>query len=216
MPEPDDFDPADEDQDDLEDDGQEDEDQEDDGDEDKPYEAPDAETWAKVQRKIKRQEDRITRLLAERKTGGKPAPKKTAASDPDAELLRQLRGLGNRKGAQDDDDEDQEDGPDWKGMAIKAAAASQLQAAGFSGTAKQAARLARLIDTSNLVPNRDGTFDLEDEVDELKDEFPELFGARTGRRPAPVVRRNDPRGGTPPKDPTRATDLALLKEAGYR
>lgn len=211
MPENDDPDPEDIDPADLDDLGElGDDDPDDDPDDDKPYTPPSAEEYAKLQRKIKRQEDRITRLTGK-------TPKGKPVADVDKKLAAQLRTGGK---ATEDDDEPVDDGETarWRGIAVQQAAASQLQAAGFTGTAKQAARLARLIDTSDLEPNRDGTFDLEDEVDELVEEYPELFGkgqAAGGRR-APVVRRTDQRGGRPKPDPTRATTDAMLKMAGYK
>lgn len=163
---------------------------------------PTADEWAKIQRKLQRQEDRITRLTGK-------TPKGKPVADVDRQLQRQL---GKGKPAEEDEEQD---GTDWRGIAIQNAAASQLQAAGFSGTAKAAARLARLIDTDGLEPDRSGSFDLEDQIDELREEYPDLFGAGqgTGRRPAPVVRRADNRRSAP-KDPTRSTSDAMLRAAG--
>ena len=201
--EPEDIDPAD--LDDLGDLGGGDDEPDEDDEPDKPYEAPDAETWAKVQRKLARQEDRITRLLGKR-PNGKPA------ADVDRKLAAQL---GKGKPA-DEDDEDRDTGEAdrWKGIAIQNAAAAQIAAAGFTGSAAAATKLARLIDTSDVELDRSGRFDLEDQIDELREEYPELFGGgtRTGR-PAPVVRRADNRRSAP-KDPTRATSDAMLKAAG--
>lgn len=170
-----------------------------------PYVAPDAETWAKIQRKLARQEERITRLTGK-------TPKGKPVADVDKALADQLRTKG--KPAEDEDEQDGE-AARWRGIAVQQAAASQLQAAGFSGTAKAAARLARLIDTDGLEPDRSGTFDLEDQIDELREEYPDLFGGGTGsaRRPAPVVRRGDSRA-RPAKDPTRSTSDAMLRAAG--
>ncbi len=171
----------------------------------KEYVAPSAEEWAKVQRKLKRQEDRITKLV------GKP-PAKGRGKSPDQQLLEQVNG----KGDADEDDESGE-ATRWRTIAAQQSAATQLAAAGFSGTAKQAARLTRLLDLADAEPDRHGAFDFEDEIEELAEEYPSLFTASkgTGRPPAPRVRRADDRR-TPKKDATQATTDALLRGAGYR
>jgi hypothetical protein len=160
------------------------------------WKAPSKSEWDRLQRRIKR----LT---------------KPATADVDKELQRQLG--GKTKGKESED----EDGPNveaehWRGVAIQNAASAQITAAGFSGTAKQAARLARLIDTASVAVGRDGSVDLEDEIEELKEEYPQLFGAPTGRRAAPQVRRQDGREGAPKKTPTERTSDALLRSAGYR
>ena len=185
-----------------------------DGDEDDPKDKAPAgkpmptsqEEWDKVQRKLKRQEDRITALVGK-------GPKGKPVADVDRQLAAQLR-----KGKADPDDEPEDDGEAerWKGIAIQNAAASQIAAAGFTGTAKQAARLARLIDTSRVVPGSDGTFDLEDEVDDLVDQYPQLFAPAGQRRPVPRVRRADSKDSAPAKDASLRTSERMLKEAGYR
>lgn len=170
---------------------------------------PDAATWEKIQRKLARQEERITRLVGAKGKGG--------GADVDRQLAAQLRG-GKGKGKDEEDDEPADNGEAerWKGTAIQAAASAQISAAGFTGTAKQAARLARLIDTNGVEPDRNGYIDLEDEIDELKDEYPQLFStAGDGRRRAPTVRRGDSRE-TPKKDPTQSTTDKIMKAAGYR
>ena len=173
------------------------------------YTPPDKDTWAKLQRKIQRQEERITRL-----TRGKAAPVKggTAA---DQALLAQVNG---GKGPASDDEQDEDDQASrWRGIAVQNAAAAEIKAAGFSGSARDAVVLARLMNTSGLEPDRDGNFDLEDEVDALKERFPQLFAepGGNGRRPAPRV-RTAPEGKTPPVDPSRKMSDALLRGAGYR
>lgn len=168
---------------------------------------PDAETWEKIQRKLARQEERITRLVGAKGKGG--------GASVDRQLAAQLRG---GKGKADEDDEPADDGEAarWRDIAVRNAASAQISAAGFTGTAKQAARLARLIETSSIEPDRNGVFDLEDEIDELKEEYPQLFStAGDGRRRAPVVRRGDSRE-TGKKDPTLSTTDKMLKAAGYR
>lgn len=142
-------------------------------------------------------------------------------SDVDRQLLDQLNG-GRPKGGKPKDDDPDDDGGDdseaarWRGIAIQNAASAQIAAAGFTGTAKQAARLARLIDTEGLRPNRDGSFDLEDEIEDLKDEYPQLFTRQSAGR-VPNVRTARNRGGeSETKDPTRKTSEAMMRAAGYR
>lgn len=201
-----DIDPAD--LDDLGDLGGDDDPDEKDGDEE--YTPPDKDTWAKLQRKIKRQEEKITALTGKTPSKGASRPGK----DVDDALRKQFKGQDSE--SEEEPDEDTGEAERWRGIAIRNAAASQIAAAGFSGTAKQAARLAKLIDTSSITPGRDGEFDLEDEIDELKDEYPQLFSTAggNGRRPVPRVRTApDPR--TPRPDSTKSTSNKLLKSAGY-
>lgn len=61
----------------------------------------------------------------------------------------------------------------WKSRFVTVAATAALTAAG----GKNPAKLLRLLDTSDLEVDDDGDVDgLEDQIDELKGEFPELFG----------------------------------------
>ena len=173
----------------------------------KPYVAPSEGEYAKLQRRIQRQEERIGRLVGAK--GKAPAKGGTAA---DQALLAQVNG------SKDTDDEGSDDGEAarWRGIAVQQAAASQLSAAGFSGTAKQAARLARLIDTADIAPGRDGSFDLEDEIDELKEEYPQLFSTGGGNRGRAPRVRTAPASDAPVKDPSRKASDAMLRQAGYR
>ena len=111
---------------------------------------------------------------------------------------------------------DEDAGPNWRDTAVRNSAASALQAAGFSGSAKQAKKLARLLDLDGIEPDASGDFDLTDEVDELKDEFPQLFAAPTSDPARPPRRTTADRGrqGATP-DPDKTTSR-LLKQAGYR
>jgi len=167
------------------------------------YTPPSKEDYDRLQRKIRRQEDRITRLTGK-------GPKGKASATVDDQLKKQLD-----SGREEPDEDDDSESKRWRGIAIQNAAASQIAAAGFSGTAKQAARLARLIDTSDLTADRDGSFDLEDEIEELKEEYPQLFAQSVGGRRAPRV-RTAPVNDTPPKDPSRQTSQAMMRQAGYR
>jgi hypothetical protein len=103
-------------------------------------------------------------------------------------------------------------------VAAQQAAATHLAAAGFSGTAKQAVRLAKLLDLENVEPDDNGVFDLEDEVDELVQEYPSLFqGAPRGdpRRKLPAVRRTPNRSGGAAETASDRTSRRLLESAGF-
>lgn len=189
---------------DLED--QESDDEQDDADDDKEggeYKPPTKGEWERAQRRLKK-------YAADRK---KPSGNGSAVN---AALAAQLRGSKGK----DDEDEDagQDDGEAtrWRGIAIQQAAAAQISAAGFTGNAKQAAKLARLMDTDGIEPDRSGAFDLEDEIEELKTEYPQLFST-TGdsRRRAPAVRRGETRE-TPKRTPTERTNDKLLRSAGFK
>jgi hypothetical protein len=187
---------------DTDEDDESDEDQDDaEGSDGKPYKPPSKSEWDRTQKRIKR-------LLDEKKG------RKGGGADIDRQLQRQISGKGKADDKDADEPEDTSEADRWRGIAVQNAAASQIAAAGFTGTAKQAARLAKLIDMDDVRPNRDGTFDLEDEIEELQEEYPQLFQAvGSGRRPAPNVRRADNRKAAP-KDPTQATSDALLASAG--
>lgn len=170
------------------------------------YTPPSKDEWTKLQAKIKRQEGRITKLL-----GGKGKP----AADIDRQLAAGLKS-GKGTPAEDEGGDDSGEVTRWRTMAAQQSAATQLAAAGFQGSAKQSARLTRLLDLAGAEPDRHGAFDFEDEIEDLIEEFPQLFAKGAAGRPAPVVRRADSRSGAPAKDPTRETTDALLKSAGYK
>lgn len=107
----------------------------------------------------------------------------------------------------------------WRTNAAKASAATALQAAGFSGSAKAARRLTRLLDLAASEPDQDGYFDFDDEIDELREEFPQLFQqnnpATNGR---PVVRKvtTSDRGGRSDESPSMdKTTRRLMEQGGY-
>lgn len=182
--------------DDLEDearDEEQDDAQDDSGQEEKPYKPPSKSEWDRLQRRIKK--------LTEAK--GKPA------ADVDRKLRDQI------SGGKDEEDEAPVDSR-WRDIAITNAAAAQISAAGFRGSAKQAARLANLIDRSGIEPDSHGAFDLEDEIEELREEYPQLFSAETGGRRAPRVRTGPSGEKTPAKDPTATTSAKMMRQAGYR
>lgn len=155
----------------------------------KPYKPPTKGEWDRLQR-------RIAKLT-------KPA------ADVDKKMREQIAGK-----AEGQDEGPSEDSSRWRDMAIQASAAAQISAAGFSGTAKQAARLARLIDTQGLEPDGHGAFDLEDEIADLRDEYPQLFST-PGEKRNPRVRTAPSGDRTPVKDPTAVTSARMLKQAGY-
>ena len=180
--------------DDLEDEARDEEhdDAEDDGQEEKPYKPPTKGEWDRLQRRIK---------------------KLTEAKRPAADVDRKLR--EQIAGGKDEEDETPVDSR-WRDIAITNAAAAQISAAGFRGSAKQAARLANLIDRSGIEPDSHGAFDLEDEIEELREEYPQLFSAETGGRRAPRVRTGPSGEKTPAKDPTATTSAKMMRQAGYR
>lgn len=61
----------------------------------------------------------------------------------------------------------------WKAKYVNAAAAEALATAG----AKNPAKLIKLLDLAEVDADED--FDIADQIDDLKDEFPELFSARS-------------------------------------
>jgi hypothetical protein len=177
----------------------------DDGDdEDEEYTPPTREEWAKLQRiaaarKIERNEARVE--------------------------LRSLRaaaaGAGKDAGDAKDTAKDEETDR-WRTTAARSSAATQLSAAGFSGTAKQARKLTRLLDLAGAEPDSDGDFDFEDDIEDLKIEFPQLFAppadgvaGRPAARPTTADRgRRTPRDAG--DDPTQRTSDRLLRSAGVR
>jgi hypothetical protein len=194
----------------ADDDGKDDEDSDEWGD-DKP---PTPAQWRRAQRRL--------RKFAEEKRTGKGASGGKGGVD---EQLRRQLGAGKRKGKDDAGDDDdspgQAEATRWRVTAARQSAATALSAAGFSGTAKEAVRLTRLIDLEDAEPDSDGVFDFEDEVDELKEQYPELFGGKGSRRNERGTGRVRPgrtaptRGGTTETD-TERTTRELLRSAGFR
>lgn len=127
------------------------------------------------------------------------------------QVKRELATLKN--GKQEEEDGDKE-AKKWRTTAARNSAATALAAAGFAGTARQARRLTRLLDLDNIEPDDTGDFDLDDEIDELKEEFPQLFAQQEEKRRAPRVTTSD-RGRGQQGTRDRTTDR-LLKQAGYR
>lgn len=175
------------------------------GDDGKEWKPPTKSQWERAQRRLKK-------YASERKGDD--------GADVDKKLRDQLTG-GKGKDDEDGDDDAasaRAEAAKWRLTAARQSAATQLAAAGFNGTATQAARLTRLMDLEDAKPDRSGVFDFEDEVDDLKEEYPELFGAkgarrneqREGRRPNTTPVRGQER-----KNATDRTTAALLKAGGY-
>lgn len=186
-----------------------DEDDLDDGDEDAGKEGDDKEWKPPTKAQWERAQRRLKTYAAEKRKGG---------AEVDRKLAAQIRGKDDKEG--DDDGAAAEEAQRWRRAAAQQSAAASLTAAGFNGTARQAARLTRLLDLDGAEPDRDGVFDWEDDVEELKEEYPELFGARGSRRNEgagrlPKVRTAPTRDSATPDDPTQRTSDALLRAAGF-
>lgn len=170
------------------------------GEDGKPWKPPSRSQWERAQRRLKKYAD-------ERRAG--------KGADVDRKLQAQLRG---KEDGDDDGADASAEAELWRSRAAASDASAQLTAAGFSGTAAQARRLTRLIDLAGAKPDRDGRFDFTDDIEELKEDYPELFGGRGSRRNERGRRQHTApeRGGTPTKSASERTTDRLLKEAGYR
>ena len=176
----------------------------------KPWKPPSRSEWERAQRRL--------RKYADEKRG--KTSKGTA--DVDRKLRAQLNGGKGKDDAGDDDDSPgQEEAARWRLTAARQSAATALSAAGFSGSAKQAARLTRLLDLEDAEPDSDGVFDFEDDVEDLKEEYPELFGGKGARRNEQRAGRGRPGRTAPtrkdaPESATDKTTRELLRSAGFR
>lgn len=138
--------------------------------------------------------------------------------------LRKLKASGGSDAGKDDDarrrDEQDAERERWRTSAARSAAAAQLTAAGFSGSAKQARNLTKLLDLTEAEPDKDGDFDFGDEIDDLKDEYPMLF--RSGDEPpgrrarTTTADRGRDAGRDDTDDPTTRTSKAMLRRMGRR
>lgn len=182
----------------------------DDDDDNAAWKPPTREVWERTQR-----------INAARKQERNDARARVRALEAQ---LRGGKGDGDGEGAGKQQDGDAAAEEKWRTSAARNSAATQLQAAGFSGTAKQAKRLTRLLDLANAEPDADGDFDFEDEIDDLRTEYPQLFGSTSSddetrrppaRRPTTADRgRRTPRDAD--QDPTTRTSDRLLRSAGVR
>lgn len=185
------------------------------------YKAPTREEWEKVQRTLARAKSERTKARAERDearaalAAGKPPAAAKPKTDQDA---------GDDDGTDDGKDDGKPDDSRWRLSAARSSAAVQLSSAGFPGTAKQAKRLTVLLDLAGAEPDDDGDFDFEEAIDELKDEYPQLFAGKQQqeetaptRRPRPTTAdrgRGTDRDAT--SDPSKRTSAALARMAGLR
>lgn len=128
---------------------------------------------------------------------------------------RELAALKAKESESEQENAKPDEAAKWRETAARASAATSLQAAGFSGTAKQARRLTRLLDLANIEPDDTGDFDFEDEIEDLRQEFPMLF-----QRDKPVTSSRKPttadRGGSAGAPGRDRTTERLLRAAGYR
>jgi hypothetical protein len=115
------------------------------------------------------------------------------------------------KGAADTAESDK-----WRGVAVKKAATAALKEAGFTGDVKAAKRLIGTIDLSQVEPDDDGDIDIDEQIDDLKDAFPALFGVkqRPGGRGVSTGHGRDT--DAPAKDVTAEHSLKLLKMGASR
>lgn len=177
------------------------------------YKPPTRDEWAKVQRSLARAKAERTKARAERDAA------RAQAAERDKPKTDQA--AGGDLAAKDKDDAPQED-PRWQKV-LRSTAAAQIRAAGFTGTADQAKRLTRLLDLAEVEPDADGDLDIEEQIDELKDEYPQLFRAQQEEEPPPRrVQRptTADRGRQTDKDattdPSKRTSAALRRMAGLR
>jgi hypothetical protein len=179
-----------------------------DDEDDEEYVPPTKAEFEKMRAKIKRQEDRITRL-----TGKTPRGKSI-----DQQLQDQMRGKGRKPAGRDDDDED--DGAagqraleEANERTKRSAGVAALMGAGLSRD--QAKRAVRLIDMRSVDLDDDGDVDIEDEIEDLREQFPEMFSKSVAYRRRPGARTAPEPERRQVKTATQKTDEALMKQAGF-
>jgi hypothetical protein len=195
----------------------------DDGDGDQEeYTPPTQEEWEKVQGALARRKQERNQARAERaKLRNELAEARKATTTRNGDSVRD--GDGDQQSTSRDEDRDDRAAEEirWRQAAARSSAATQLQAAGFSGTAKQAKKLTRLIDLDLAEPDDDGDFDFEEAIDELREEYPQLFRGEDKptpprqRRPTTADRGRDT-GRDATRNPSDVTSQALLRQAGIR
>lgn len=122
---------------------------------------------------------------------------------------------GDAAGEQDDKSGEAEQ---WKVRAIRADTKAALLAAGFTGSPKAATRLTKLIDVDELDFEDDEIVGLDDQIDDLKEEFPNLFKAdeedetpvRRVRTESRVRGAQDSRGSRKPLTASERQAQALM------
>lgn len=161
--------------------------------EDEEYVAPTKEEWAKTTALLtKANAEAKRRRLAAKEVAAK-AKKKSADDD---------------EGDDDDEQErrDAETETKWKGRVVKSSAKAALATAG----AEKPERLLRLVDVDSLDVDDDGEVEgLDDEIDRLKEEYPELFKRRRGGR-VETGDRSDGKDGKKAKTATERQAAAIL------
>jgi hypothetical protein len=177
------------------------------GDEDEGDDDPDeGKTEEEVRAELKATRDRLTRVNAEAKRRRLKAKEREAAA-------------GKHKGkpkpkADDDGDEDDDDSErrqaeteaKWKGRVVKQAAKAALATAG----ATKPERLLRLVEVDDLDVDDDGDVaGLDDEIDRLKEEYPELFRKRRAGR-VETGDRSEGKGTRKPQSASEKQAAAIL------
>lgn len=171
------------------------EDDDDEGEEDGGYTPPSKEEWAKTQRALRK-------------------------ANAEAKKAR-LRARGKSSGAASsgDDSDDSGDATRDKATEREKRTAGLLALTSEGVSRDQAKRLVRLLDLDDQELDEFGELDLEDQIADLKDEFPALFAKEDDRgRRSPRPRTSGGRG----RDSGEATapdekhTQRLLRSAGYR
>lgn len=193
-------------------------DDDEDGDEGEEFTPPTKEEWDKVRATMRRRKEERDAARAKFRA---LEDKQRAADRERASRAAGGKDTGGKDTDGDAPDDRDDEGARWRQAAARASAATQLQAAGFQGSAKDAKRLTQLLDLEHAEPDKDGDFDFEDEIDDLKERFGALFEdrdadrARRTRRPSTGDRgRGEEKRAT--EDPTQRTSRALLRQAGVR
>lgn len=194
--------------DDNDDESDEDDDSDDESDEDddNSKDDDDKKTAADTEKRLKTLERSLRRARAESKKW-----KNLANSN-----------AGNKK------DDEGDGGPDFRAAAMMQAGVNALVNAGFTGKSSRAERLLALVNLDDIEPDSRGRFDpddFEDAIEEIREEYPELFrsedddDAEGRRRPASRVNRSG--GSSSSGGPKKMTSdqkfaLAIAGQAGYR
>lgn len=166
----DDIDLTEDESDDEDDDSEEDESDDEDSDDD---DEDDAELSPKIKAILKKNRDRVREVEKENR--------------------RLKKGVTSSRKKDDDDSDEDDDAPSQRTVALelklkKSAAKAALLEAGLTG---EAGRFVRMLDFDDVDIDDDGDVDgLEDQIDELKDDYPEFFvdSKKPIRRRAPGSR----------------------------
>lgn len=149
----------------------------DEGDEDDPDEGK---TEEELRAELKQTRERLTAVNAEAKRRRLKAKEREAAAAKPGK--HKSKSKADDDGDEDDDDSERrqaETEAKWKGRVVKQAAKAALATAG----ATKPERLLRLVEVDDLDVDDDGDVaGLDDEIDRLKEEYPELFRKRRAGR----------------------------------